>query len=339
MSNRVTLNGVAQKQGEYRGLKSKILFDAPQKAADYKSRIEDLPVDTESLINRDTEIKNLKKNLKTRGGFDGNMWQAPRAGRVKSTGEVYIFDGDHSKHLYRYAYPEAKTMPVQVIDVDSKEDIHQLFVQTNKSCKTSITAEQTFVHSVHAGEESVKKYEDVLSQSGMHVYCSHEEGGKIGDPTGPEVRFAHLKSAVLAAADPQMITEAKDLIMSCNNPLKKGKSVIPGALLRSICLLYTAYPKLRPGQECGDEFEEFFIGAVGNKLPERYGTNVERDCRSGFPKTYRMAAGIAQEIVDHQKDHPGTFKAVSKGAYNRIQKADLKRLAKARTKTQKRGKK
>jgi hypothetical protein len=173
----------------------------------------------------------------------------------------------------------------------------------------------------------------------MHVYCSHEEGGKIGDPTGPEVRFAHLKSAVLAAADPQMITEAKDLIMSCNNPLKKGKSVIPGALLRSICLLYTAYPKLRPGQECGDEFEEFFIGAVGNKLPERYGTNVERDCRSGFPKTYRMAAGIAQEIVDHQKDHPGTFKAVSKGAYNRVQKADLKRLAKARTKTQKRGKK
>ncbi len=43
-----------------------------------------------------------------------------------------------------------------------------------------------------------------------------------------------------------------------------------------------------------------------------------------------MAAGIAQEVIEYQKDNPGTFKAASKGAYKRVQTSDLKRLAKSR---------
>ena len=62
MSNRVTLKGIPQISGEYCGLKSGILADAPLTAAEYSARNEDLPVDTPSLINRDTTIKNLKKN-------------------------------------------------------------------------------------------------------------------------------------------------------------------------------------------------------------------------------------------------------------------------------------
>lgn len=329
MSNRVTLKGAPQNDGYYGNLKSDILNDAPATAADYSQRIVDLPIDTPSLINRDTEIKNLEKNLKVRGGFDGYMWQAPRAGRVRGTNEIFIFDGDHSKHLYRHAYPNRKTMPVQVIDVDSKEEIHKLFVQTNKTCKTSITAEQTFVHSYHAGDESAMKYADILNESGMYVYCSHEDGGKIGDQNGVEIRFGHLRSAIAAAADRGMVSEAKNLIMKCKNPIAAGKP-IPGELLRSLCLLFSAYGEFRPGKACGLEFEQFFIDVVGRKFPERFGKNVERDCRSGFSKSYRMAAGIAQEIIEYQKDNPGTFKAASKGAYKRIQTSDLKRLAKSR---------
>ena len=331
MSNRVTLKGVAQMTGVYHGLKNNILNDAPPTAALYSSRIVDLPVDTPSLINRDTEIKNLKKNLKVRGGFDGNIWQAPRAGRIKATGEIFIFDGDHSKHLFRATYPDAKTMPVMVTDVESKEEIHKLFVQTNKTCKTSITREQTFVHSVRAGEESAMKYEHALNESGMHVYCSHEDGGKVGDQNGVEIKYGQLKLAVQHSDDPKMVTEAKNLIMKCKNPLGP-KRIMPGAPLRSLCILFSGYPHLRPSGKCGTEFEQFFLDAVGSKLPERYGSNVERDCRSGFPTLYRMAAGIAQEIVDHQKDQPGTFQAVSKGSYSRLRLHDLKRLGQIRTK-------
>jgi len=328
MSNRVTFGGVPQKNGEYRGLKANILKDAPLTAAAYSARIENLSVDTPSLINRDTEIKNLRKNLRVRGGFDGHMWQPPRAGRVKDTGEVFIFDGDHSKHLFRLSYPDAKTMPMQVIEVDKKEDIHKLFVQTNKTCKTSITAEQTFVHSVCAGDEKAMKYIKILDDAGIYVYCSHEEGGKVGRQDGIEIKFGHLKLAVQQAQEPEMVTEAVNLIMKCRNPIGP-KNRVPGEVLRSFCLLFSAYPQLRPNGECGQEFESFFLETVGNKLPERYGRVVERDCRSGFPKSYRMAAGIVQDIIDYQKSHPDTFRAASKGAYNRLQTAALKRLAKS----------
>ena len=77
------------------------------------------------------------------------------------------------------------------------------------------------------------------------------------------------------------------------------------------------------------EFEKFFLESVGSKTPERFGKIVERDCRSGFTTSYRMAAGLAQEINEHQKDNPGTFSAVSKGAYSRIMLSDLKRYAEA----------
>jgi hypothetical protein len=335
LSNRVTLKGVPQRNGEYQGLKSNILVDAPPTAAEYSVRIVDMPVDTPSLINRDTEIKNLKKNLKVRGGFDGQMWQAPRAGRINATGETFIFDGDHSKHLFKLTYPDAKTMPMQVIDVNNKEEIHKLFVQTNKTCKTLITAEQTFVHNVRAGEESVKKYTEILCGAGMYVYCSNEDGGKVGDQSGVEIRFNHLHSIV--GIDLSMVADAKNLIMKCKNPLGP-KNTIPGWLLRSLCLIFSAYPDLRPEGKCGTEFEEFFLDAVGNRIPERYGRNVERDCRSGVPKSYRMAAGIVQEIVDHQKDQPGSFEAVSRGQYKRLMLSDLRRLAEERTNKKKRSK-
>ena len=122
MSNCITKDRVARASGDETRLKIDVLAPAPLTAFEFSIRMEDLPIDTPSLINRDTEEKFLKKILKSRGGFDGGIWQPPRAGRVKSTGEVYIFDGDHSKHLFILANPDATTMPVQVIDVESKRD-------------------------------------------------------------------------------------------------------------------------------------------------------------------------------------------------------------------------
>jgi len=325
MSNRITKKGIPQAKGEYGSLKRDILVDAPMTAQQYTVKIEDLPVGTPSLMNRDTKLSSLKRNLKNRGGFDGDLWQPPRAGRVRSTGEIFVFDGDHSRHLFMHMYPEAQTMPMQVIDVDDKKDIHRLFYQTNKTCKTAISREEVFVHQIHAGDESVTKYADVCRETGMYVYGSHEEGAHVGDPAGVKIKFSQLQSVYSAAEEVGMIRDAKNLIMKCKVPLAANQHM-PGALLRSLCLLFSAYPDLRPNGECGVEFEEFFVESVGGKTPERYGRRVEQDCRSGYDKSYRMAAGIAQEINDHQKDQPGTFVAVSKGANKRIFINDLKKL-------------
>ena len=322
MSNLITNKGIVQ--DSYGDMSTKVINHAPKTASEYAARIEDLSVNTPSLINRDTEIKNLRKNLKVRGGFDGDMWQPPRAGRCADTDKVFAFDGDHSRHLFKMTYPDAKTMPMQVIDVETKADIHRLFVQTNKTCKTAITSEQTFVHSVYAGDENVQDYANILNNSGMYVYCSHEDGGSVGDDSGVPVKFNSLKAAVDASEEVEMVREAKELVMKCKNPRKEDKP-ISGEMLRSLCVLFSAYPALRPNGACGEEFEEFFIEAVGSKLPERFGKKVQEDCKSKFKSQYRMTAGLVHEIMEHQKDNPNTFVAVSKGAYKRIQKGDLRK--------------
>lgn len=325
MSNHITKNRAPlTSDAAASAMKKEILTAAPLTAADFSSRIEDLSVDTLSLINRDTKIESLNKIVKRRGGFDGDLWQPPRAGRIRATGEVFIFDGDHSRHLYKIFHPEAKTMPIQVIDVDSKEEIHILFRDANATCKTQISPDQIFVHNVHARDKTAMKYSAAAEAAGLYVYCSSEPGGTAGDPSGEEIHFSDLKTAFHSASDTQILSEAKKLIMSCKNSLGK-KNVIPGPLFRSLCLVLSAYPDLRPGQDCGQEFTQFLVESVGNKTPERYGKNIERDCRSGLAKSYRMAAGLIQEINDYQKDRPGTFKAVSKGAQSRIMMSDLKR--------------
>jgi len=326
MSNYITKDRKALASDETSSVKIDVLCNAPMTADEFSMRMEDLPVETPSLINRDTEERALKKILKSRGGFDGALWQPPRAGRVKSTGEIYIFDGDHSKHLFMLANPTARTMPVQVIDVESKKDIHRLFVQTNNTCKSPITPEQIFVHNVHTGDLSAKRYEEACKTAGLKVYCSNEPGGVVGDQNGIEVKYGDLKLAFGAVDDVQVLREAKELILKCSNPFGT-KNILPGSIFRSLCILFSAYPNLRPQKECGLEFENFFLESVGNKTPERFGKIVERDCRSGFKRSYRMAAGLAQEINDHQKDNPSSFMGVSKGAYNRIMLSDLKKFS------------
>ena len=110
MSNYITKDRQALASDDKSSVKIDVLNNAPMTAHDFSLRMEDLPIETPSLINRDTEEKALKKILKSRGGFDGALWQPPRAGRVKSTGEIYIFDGDHSKHLFKLANPTATTI-------------------------------------------------------------------------------------------------------------------------------------------------------------------------------------------------------------------------------------
>ena len=331
MSNSVTLNGVKQKSGVYKGLQKNIIVGAPKTAAQYCDRMQDLPVSTPSLINRDTEIKALKKNMAVRGGFDGDLWQPPRAGRIRSTGEIYIFDGDHSRHLYIHAHPEAKTMPVQVIDVDCKGDIHSLFVQTNSSCKTSITSEQILVHNYHAGSKPASDIASLCAESGLFIYCSHEEGGSIGDLSGVQITLGHLNQIIVVTKEANLVKEAKDLILSCKNPFGQ-KKVLSGPSLRSLCQLFVSYPELRPSGKCGEEFAQFFIDSVGNRTPIKYFKIVERDCRSGVKNLYRMAVGIVSEIIEYQKDSPGTFAAACTGNNIRLTYTNINKFAKPKSK-------
>ena len=317
MSNRITIKGAPLSAGDYEELNiDHVLSGAPQTAQEMAQRLEDLSVDTPSLVNRDTEIKNLLKLVKSRGGFDGCIWQAPRAGRVKGTGECYIFDGDHSRHLFKAMYPTALTMPMEVIHVDSKEEIHKLFVQVNKSGKNAITSEQVFVHMVLAKDKTALKYDAVCKKAGLAIYCSHEASGTAGDASGVKIKMGHLSAALAAASDmrgepdTEILSEARELLMQTNT--FKPDGYMPGWIYQSLCVIFSEYSELRPTGENGEEFKNWFLRKTFDDSAEEWGLNVKKDCTGGFPVTNRMAAGIISEIRRYQKTHPDSFAGKNK---------------------------
>ena len=65
-------------------------------------------VDIQGDINRDTDSRRVKKNLK-----EGWKWTlySPIIVAVFPNEEKLLLDGDHRRHMYRLTFPDAKTIP------------------------------------------------------------------------------------------------------------------------------------------------------------------------------------------------------------------------------------
>ena len=171
----------------------------PMNALDYVSVLEDVSVDIPSLVNRPTEKSAIEKILASKDGFDGAVWDPPRVARIKSTGKMYLFDGDHRRALWKVFFPNEKTMPMRVVEVDSIEDIHANFVQVNHSGKNKMTAEQIFVHDFLSGDEEAKQYEKDFKAAGIKIFCSWDAKGTAGDSDGVYMKYHGAKKLISLA--------------------------------------------------------------------------------------------------------------------------------------------
>ena len=225
----------------------------------YKNRIQNLSVGIPSLINRDTEFKNLLKVVRETGGFDMRMWNPPRVALIEGTGEMFLFDGDHSRALYREYFPNAATMPCEVIEVASKKDVHLLFVRFNAKCKSNISAEVIFVHEFHAGLVEIISDEAKLRSAGLLVYCSHEPGGIVGDFNGMRVKIGAARKAFRIAELAQSqhraakgyTTAVRDAVQMLKNAglSSTQEDMIPAELLGGLTMVLSLYPILKPRVE------------------------------------------------------------------------------------------
>lgn len=231
-------------------------------AKQYSGRLEDLSVDTPSLINRDTLSPSLKKILRSRNGFDPRVWNPPKAARIRGTDEVFIYDGDHSRHLYKHFFPNRETMPVLVVEVGSREEVHELFVQANATGRTAMTAEQIFVHVFHAGRKDATKTEKILSEVGLKVYCSSEPGGQVGDLNGYLTKINGAKKAIKIVKKGEYgnctLKAAVALLGRCMEASDKWNpdANFPAELLGGLTMLLGAYPALAPGNISHEHFED-----------------------------------------------------------------------------------
>jgi hypothetical protein len=281
----------------------------PASAKALSERIVDMPVDTPSLVNRDTTLKNLKKILSVSGGVDGHKWQSPRAGRVRETGEAFIFDGDHSRHIFCFYNPEAETMPMRVIEVESKAQIHDFFVNVNAKGRTPINAEQIFVHEYLAGHQEAQEIAADLEAVGLRVYCSNERDGTAGDTNGYLTKIGSAKRCLKLCKKTykplKVYEEAVRFLGSCLEQNSSSWSAcrdrLPGELVGGLICFFIAYPDFREGGKHYEKLYDYFASEFSYKKVTRVAEFLKENYSSitNYAE-YSIGRGLAKFVNDER---------------------------------------
>lgn len=339
MSNQVTDKGKPVDKplfGENGCIKNvKIINPLPLNTSQVIGLFENAPIDkVRSFINRDTEVNSIKKIIENRKGIDGKVWNPPSCAIIKGDPDKirYVFDGDHSRHIFMGTYPDAETMPVRTIEVSSKEEINKLFIYYNKTGKTSITAEQVLVNQFHAAEKEAVKSNEFLKAIGAKVYCSNEAGGSIGDSNGVLVSKAILNHLDTIAAKGtkgtnngvMSVNKSIDLVSSLD--CYESNKTIPSSITRALSMIFLAYPDLR--QQHYSSFKKWFVSYTSDRDETKL--NKEFNTNSGHQNAFYVADGIRNvamskssslnpEVKECLKDRKSTL------SFNRDFKPDSKK--------------
>tara|TARA_B100000927_G_C16453090_1_gene464669 strand:- start:84 stop:1073 length:990 start_codon:yes stop_codon:yes gene_type:complete len=255
-----------------------------------------------SYANRDTEVKAIKKIIKARGGIDGRIARLPRGAIVKGDPNktVWVYDGDHTRHIMLAMNPAAKTMPMHVIEVDSLEEVNKLFINNNKTGKTKITTEQEFVNLFHCRDAEVVQNVNFAKKVGLHVYCSHEEDGRVGELTGPEVKVNTLRK--LSSACKTTHVSAKEAVsLVTETAAFDRKHAVPLHLTLALTMLNECYPSLVGKQR--NKFRAWFKGLTNNLQLNDVVKLAQSRCgqaATGSQDTYYVALGLLK-LLRQQK--------------------------------------
>ena len=196
------------------------------------------PVNVLSKVNRPTKAKTLEKNLKQGGGFNWNLWSAPKVAKLPN-GEMILYDGDHSRALYKMAFPNATHMPVALRSVDTIQEVHQLFHLENGGCRKNVSAEERFVHQYLSGDVKAVQTAENLKKCGLRVFCSDEDGGSVGNPTGPKTKYRGFEKS-LSASSIHHVKHASEMIVNTFGTIDD----IHSELLEGLSIVFNDYPEV-----------------------------------------------------------------------------------------------
>jgi len=248
---------------------------------------DDVSVNIQGDINRDTDGRRVKKNLK-----EGWKWTlySPIIVAVFPNREKLLLDGDHRRHMYRLTFPDAETIPAYLIEVENMEDYHRLFYEVNWEKRKNATKEEVFVHQVKAKIPTAIDLNLELIRCGVSVYGSSDKGGVVGFVSGPNVSVGAFRRTLKRGS-----TEAKMSI----NILKKTwpmDTKLQGELMEAVALLYDVYPILGDNKhsKISKDFENWFA----NLLSMYSQHSVASDFKSrGGRVHHRHAESIARGLI------------------------------------------
>jgi hypothetical protein len=268
----------------------------------------DISVNIQGDINRDTDSRRVKKNL--REGWKWTLY-SPIIVAVFPDGEQLLLDGDHRRHMYRLTFPEAQTIPAYLIEVENMEDYHKLFYEVNWEKRKNATKEEVFVHQVKAKISSAIDLNLELIRCGVSVYGSSDRGGVVGFVNGPNVSVGAFRRTLKRGPN-----EAKKAIALLKRTWP-ADTKLQGELMEAVALLHVVYPIL--GDAAKSKIAEDFENWFGNFLSMYSQHAVASDFKSrGGRVHHRHAESIARGLISDYRRAQLINGAVAKYKQNKL---------------------
>lgn len=253
----------------------------------------EVSVDVPSRINRQTNADLISRY--TKNGFDWNKWSLPIVAEMPG-GEQYLLDGDHRRHMFKKFYPDATTMPAWIIQVNSLEEFHSLFVEINSTARKNVNGDEAFIHMVHAGDEKALQLKENLIMCGVSVNGSPEEGGIIGAENSKFVKINSFKRAI-SIADQASVKKAVDIIESSwdNDRYPKWSDKIHGELLQGFSAIYKNYKTLSDeSSSIKGDFEKWVNTVLSTNPPDVVASEYKK---KGGSRQHKQGYSIALAII------------------------------------------
>ena len=249
-------------------------------------------VDVPSKVNRSTMGDRLARY--TKDGFDWNKWSLPIVAQLPS-GEQYLLDGDHRRHMYKQFHPDEKEMPVWMIEVADIEEFHKLFVEINSTGRKNVNGDESFIHMVHAGDKKAIELKEQLVSCGVSVNGSPEQGGTVGAKDSRNVRINSFKRAI-KISDESSVKNAVDIIEKSwdKDRYPKWSNKIHGELLQGFSALYRNYKHLSNGSDIQRDFESWVHTVLSTNPPDVVASEYKN---KGGARQHKQGYSIALAII------------------------------------------
>jgi|TARA_R110000824_G_scaffold5670_11_gene26178 hypothetical protein len=288
------------------------------------------PTKIRSFKNRQTKQEKIDEYLESggggkKGGFNYNLWKNPSIAVLN--GKELLFDGDHRRHMWNQCiYQETgEPMPADFYEVQSEEEIHELFVAVNKKNRSDISAEEEFFHRCGAQEREALAIARDISNAGLKVSLgTGEKGTTIGEENSPSIKIKGFEKA-LARSSSDAVYRASELMQLA---WPRAKTIRP-EMLGAIAVVYehTDFllegPKKHPKGGVRDRWEEWFQAGVQGFWGTQYNATTkfkEMGCKEVTNNVhtersiYAIALGILIATKQANKFDPSSFRKKFKSA-------------------------
>lgn len=284
------------------------------------------PATIKSYKNRQTKASTLHRYTKGMG-FDPRLCLPLVIAQLKN-GKRILLDGDHRLHLCKLYLGDNEPIQAMIIEVDSIEEVHELFVKLNKDGRTDISPEEEFVQRYYSKiDDNALSLGSVLEKCGLKVDMNTGEPDTcVGPEEAPTTKIRDFAKMISRSSELSTIIASRVL-----QEVYPGERSLPTQLHGGLAIVYEE-SELTNNTKTLRKFKDWLkdlpiMTKSQNKLLRNFKDEGARILGVAVPAEWSMsviALGIMSRFKESERIAPATWNNNFKKAYDSILQ-DLKK--------------